>query len=542
MTERVRVSPAVRARHHKLKPLGPQDDIQTRGPKRPYQRQHPPDRQNRQPTILECCEDMEIWGAWFKKPETWSAWMAYLAALFGLDPTPKEYATYVECTQRVDFPTQPAEESTLIVGRRGGKSFVLALIGAYLACFRNYSEFLAPAERATIPIIGTDRRQCRIIFRYVKSLLSIPLLKHLIEKENRETLELTNGVTIEIHTSSFRSTRGYACPAILADEVAFWPTDDAAEPDYAVFDALRPSTAQFETPLLIMASSPYWQKGALFDAFEKHYGHNDSPVLVWKAPTRKMNSSVRQSFIDAAYERDPASAASEYGAEFRTDIAAFVTRDALLACVSRGVRERPALGIKHFAFVDPSGGSSDSMTLAIGHNQNGVAILDFLREIKAPFSPEHVVDEFVSNLRDYRCNAVTGDRYAAQWVQQPFKRRGINYMVSTLNKSEIYLAALPLINSRRCDLLDDKRMIAQFCGLGRRTARGGRDSIDHAPNSHDDVCNVAAGCIVGLQVPVRRATTGMIGVGGDITPANTEQTSEAYRDENGLIRIKSLVR
>jgi hypothetical protein len=36
----------------------------------------------------------------------------------------------------------------------------------------------------------------------------------------------------------------------------------------------------------------------------------------------------------------------------------------------------------------------------------------------------------------------------------------------------------------------------QLCGLERRTARGGRDSIDHAPGAHDDLANCVAGAIV----------------------------------------------
>ena len=40
------------------------------------------------------------------------------------------------------------------------------------------------------------------------------------------------------------------------------------------------------------------------------------------------------------------------------------------------------------------------------------------------------------------------------------------------------------------------RLVTQLCGLERRTARGGKDSIDHAPSSHDDVINSAAEAIV----------------------------------------------
>ena len=37
------------------------------------------------------------------------------------------------------------------------------------------------------------------------------------------------------------------------------------------------------------------------------------------------------------------------------------------------------------------------------------------------------------------------------------------------------------------------RSVAQICGLERRTGRSGRDSIDHAPNGHDDIANAVAG-------------------------------------------------
>jgi hypothetical protein len=52
---------------------------------------------------------------------------------------------------------------------------------------------------------------------------------------------------------------------------------------------------------------------------------------------------------------------------------------------------------------------------------------------------------------------------------------------------------LPLINSRRIELVDDARLLNQLCALERRTARGGRDSIDHPPGGRDDVVNTVAG-------------------------------------------------
>ena len=102
----------------------------------------------------------------------------------------------------------------------------------FLATFRNYQQYLAPGERGTILVIARDRRQARTIFRYLRALLiNVPMLARQIERETSDTFDLRGSITIEIHTASFRSTRGYTVVAALLDEIAFWPTDDAAEPD-----------------------------------------------------------------------------------------------------------------------------------------------------------------------------------------------------------------------------------------------------------------------------------------------------------------------
>ena len=72
-----------------------------------------------------------------------------------------------------------------------------------------------------------------------------------------------------------------------------------------------------------------------------------------------MNPSLSQRVVDRAYEEDPEAASAEYGAEFRGDLAIFVSRDAIEACVATGVLVRaPIEGVTYFGFVDPSGGSS----------------------------------------------------------------------------------------------------------------------------------------------------------------------------------------
>ncbi|MBI4516471.1 MAG: hypothetical protein HY699_11725 [Deltaproteobacteria bacterium] len=211
-----------------------------------------------------------------------------------------------------------------------------------------------------------------------------------------------------------------------------------------------------------------------------------------------MNPAVEPQVIADAYATDEAAAAAEYGAEFRRDIESFVSREAVAGCVVPDRRELPPVSSSSYVgFVDPSGGSQDAMTLAIAHrDNNGKVILDAVRERRPPFSPADVVSEFASLLKTYRVSTVTGDRYAGEWPREKFREHGIEYRVSEKVRSDLYRDLLPLLNSGQVELLDHPRLIGQLCSLERRTARGGKDSIDHAPGAHDDIANAAAGAVI----------------------------------------------
>lgn len=155
----------------------------------------------------------------------------------------------------------------------------------------------------------------------------------------------------------------------------------------------------------------------------------------------------------------------------------------------------------YVAFVDPAGGGgADSMTLAIAHAEDRddfrVGVLDAVREIRPPFSPESAVRDFAVLLASYGIESVVGDKYAGEWPRERFAVHGIHYEPSARPKSDIYRDFVPLVNSGRVELLDHPRLLAQLAGLERRTSRAGRDSIDHAPGGHDDVANAAAGALV----------------------------------------------
>lgn len=216
-------------------------------------------------------------------------------------------------------------------------------------------EYLAQQKRARgRPTTG---RETKIIYFVLRAML-----EKLVSKQTADTIELTNRVT---------------------------------NPDSEIINACRPGMATIPSAMLLCASSPYARRGELFRAFDRYYGKSGPLVC----------ATVPQSFIDEETLKDPANAASEYGAEFRTDIEAFVNLDAVRACIDVGIRERaPDYRWKYYCFTDPSGGSGDSFTLAVAHREGNTVILDLVREIRPPFSPEQATEEFAAVARQYRCD------------------------------------------------------------------------------------------------------------------------------------------
>jgi hypothetical protein len=272
----------------------------------------------------------------------------------------------------------------------------------------------------------------------------------------------------------------------------------------------------------------------------RHYhGKDDARVLSWQAPTDVMNPSIDAGVIAQAYADDPISASAEYGAQFRTDVEAFIAREAIDAVLS-DERERPYVaGVRYHAFTDPAGGSGkDSFTLAIGHVQDGVPTLDVIREKKPAFSPKVVTEEYCELLKAYGIRKVIGDRYAGEWPVEQFREHGITYEQSAKPKSDLYGAFLPLLNSKKCDLLDNDRLINQLIGLERRTARSGRDSIDHAPGGHDDVANAVAGVLTSMGVRRYKYQADLRWV-GSLTDSSSGQSPAAQR-LSALVQVQTM--
>ena len=326
----------------------------------------------------------------------------------------------------------------------------------------------------------------------------------LVVNRNADSLTLSNNVVIEVRPASFRGLRGVTTVAVLCDESCFWHSDETSKnADAEILNAVRPTSATTGGPLILI-SSPYSRQGETWSLYSRHFGQKGDPlILIAQGASRDFNPSLPQRVVDRAYEADPEFASAEYGGLWRTDIEALFRREAVEACVEPERYELPYVSTEsYYAFTDPSGGSADSFTLGIAASRYNIedgstkGVLVALREFKPPFSPDAVVQDMANTLRGYHLSTVTGDRYGGEFPRERFEDYGVNYITSEKTKSDIYKDVAPLINAKRVELLDHPRMIAQICALERRTARSGKDSIDHPPGQHDDIANAACGALL----------------------------------------------
>jgi hypothetical protein len=427
--------------------------------------------------------------------DSWKPWRIILTAANGEPLDEEERAIFTQLTGRAHEPLTPAEELHAYVGRRSGKTKAVATLAIYRGALCDYSDRLSIGERAVVAVLSASVWQAQRGFQYISGgFAAVPALKALITNETAETLSLANRVDIECRPASFRTIRGISAAAILCDEICFWRSDETSRnPDVEILSAARPALATLGGPL-ICVSSPYGKRGEAWNVYKRDFGPDGDPkVIVANASSRTMNPTLSESVVTRAYERDAESAKAEYGGEWRSDVAGFLDYDLVESAVDYGVTVRPPMpGVYYRAGADPSGGAHDSFTLSVCHDEGETAVLDCLVEIKAPFDPSSAVETLAATLKAYRLSEVTGDRYAAGWVPDAFKKVSIKYVQSDRDRSAAYLDVLPLFTSGRVRLLDNPRLISQFAALERRTSAAGKDRVDHGPSGRDDCCNSAA--------------------------------------------------
>ena len=222
-------------------------------------------------SMREALADENLLGAALQG-ESWRVWRVLLIAMMGEPLEPQELEMFTVFTGRATAPGTPVEEVWGIAGRRGGKSKAMSTLALYFAAMCDYGDVLSAGERGVVTLIAPDQRQSRILLDYAEGgLTTSPVLQQLFAGRVQDTLSLSTGIDLEVRSASFRRLRGVTNVAVLADEAAYWLSDESANPDTEILNAVRPSLATTRGPLIVIGS-PYARKGEVWNTYSRHFG------------------------------------------------------------------------------------------------------------------------------------------------------------------------------------------------------------------------------------------------------------------------------
>ena len=445
--------------------------------------------------IDKAFSDPRLLGAALGDLKSRTTWIAALKAAYALPLSKEELDIFSAIGGGRALPSTRCRELWVVAGRRSGKSQMSAGIGLHTALFIKHK--LSPGEVGMVLILAASQAQASTVFNYVKGFLDAsPTLAREVINANQNEITLKNGIVIGVHSNSFRTVRGRTLVAVVFDEVSFWRDEGSATPDVEVYTAVLPSLAT-QNGLLVGISTPYRKTGLLYQKHRDHWGVNGD-VLVVQGDTRTFNPTLSEGTIETLSAADPTAAASEWMATFRNDIGAFLDDATIDRSIEYGrpLEIPPMRPAFYRAFCDASGGvGKDSYTLSIAHKEGDNFVVDLIRGTKGAFDPQVVTEEYAALLKEYRIGAIVGDHYGAEWVKSTWSRCNITYTRSDLPKSAIYLEAMPLFTRGLVRLPDHPTLIRELRLLERRTHRGGKDSVDHPKNGHDDFANSVCGVL-----------------------------------------------
>jgi hypothetical protein len=457
-------------------------------------------------TIDAAMRDKNLLGAALGDIDSWSTWMVGIKAAFGLGLiTDRERETFEQIAGGRAPPTHRVRELWCLVGRRGGKSRVAALVAVYVACFIKHK--LAPGELGAVLVLSRSADQAGVILNYAKAFLqSSPVLRQEIASITATEVRLRNGLSIIVRANSFKTTRGRTLVACIFDECSFWRDETSALPDVETYSAVLPSLATVNG-MLISISSAYRRTGLMYAKHRDFFGVDSDDTLVIQGTTQQFNPTLDEGTIEASRKADPIAARSEWDSEFRTDLAAFLDDELIEKAIDHGrpLELPPQRDVFYRCFVDASGGSGhDAYTIAIGHKSGDRFVIDLVRGTRpgVAFDPAELTLAYGQLCKEYRIGTVIGDNYSAQWVAGAWSKTGVSYVRSDIPKSQIYLEVLPLFSREAVNLPDHGKLLRELRLLERRTHRSGRDSVDHGKTGHDDYANACCGVLRTLSAYV----------------------------------------
>jgi hypothetical protein len=425
--------------------------------------------------------------------------------------TDKDYdVTKIKIKNKIDF----------IIGRRGGKTTIAAMLAIYCAIITNWKPFLHKTPFATVLLMSHSREFSDEVLEIIRTLIEAsPVLKRLVNQKKKNTASTMNlsvpfimagkiiysRVQIKVGAASSKTTRGIAACAVICDEIAFWNLDEnMKETDEKILRAVRPATKQFgRRSFLIKISSPSIKQGILYSEHQKWLkGTLPASYAVFKAPSWVWNTILpKEEFIEE-WELDEDGFNTEYRANFVDSLSFFIQPEFVDMAIVKGVNFQPPEPKKSLvvyrAAIDAAFKKDHFTFSVIGHFENRVkqyVLKGWEGTKKNPVQAKECAEYIRTICREYGIDEVAADQYAYEPLREIFAQYGVTLVEKTFTltfKKQIYYNLKRLIHSQQIDLLDHERLPTELKALVIEQTGSGQIRVGHPPGGSDDYADSTA--------------------------------------------------
>lgn len=437
----------------------------------------------------------------------------------------------------------------LVLGRRGGKTFLASVITVYeaykLLMINNgdpHSYYNLPADdEIAIINVALSQQQAGRLFGQVQSRIrNSPFFKGRVSKETASEIRLyTDGdlakkaqganltvpgsILLLCGHSNPDSLAGYSAILILFDEIAFYDETGKVTGKY-FYARLKPSLSKFfhyDAGRIVQISSPNSKMGIFYETWEQ--AKSEESMLSFQLPTWSINPDVK--FDEDALRKDRETNIelfnSEYGAQWASGgtYGNYFEPGLVDRCIRGdvGVHDRIMPGCNYYLHVDPaSGGNNYAAVLVakqrytdhLGRKRNLIFLAGcwVWRPVKTMGLIFSEIDgDIIKICQKFRPQLVTYDDYHSKQSLEKLMSHGIRTRKMSYNrnvKNKIYQNLTDLMcHLPRPELVlyDDGGESSLLCGelrsLKKKQIQRG---ISIIPDKHGDIkTDDLADCLAG---------------------------------------------
>jgi len=418
-----------------------------------------------------------------------------LRSLYGLPLNPEQLEIYRELTGNdAEFEAGiEKSEAVLVLGARGGKSFLSSICALYESTAREkrWRAYLNPGEIAYVVVVATRLQQAQqIIGANCARMLENSRIADMVADSLSTEISLKHGINIISMPCNSTAGRGLAICCLIFDEIG-WYKIEGVRADEEIFNALRPRMSQFRGAKMFAISTPAAKQGLLHTFFEE--GMQVPSRLTVQAPSLFMNPMIDPVFLESEKRRNPDNYDREFLARFAETVDAFFPADKLGLCFTLSGDVPPDSRYRYYCATDQSGlAGRDRFAMSIAHTAGKNTIVDVSRTWSIK-DGDAIIAEIRGITKPYGITGVTIDRYAGGWVKNAFERQGFEVEVRDL-LPPIYVNMKSLVIAGCVSLPDTKGLregllrTQAFYGKSNKLSIGHERSVE----GHGDEADSAA--------------------------------------------------